>query len=95
MNDLVDYIAEAPGSSAIAIAYSRRIQVRCEKIGLVPFGGARRDDLSPGLRIIPLEKSALVCYRIMEDAVWITNIFRAGRDFEAILRGDPQSGEDE
>jgi len=95
VNELVDYIAEASGSLNIAIAYSRRIQVRCEKIGLVPFGGARRDDLSPGLRCIPFERSALVFYRIVADTVWITNIFRRGRDYEAILRGGPAADDGE
>lgn len=60
MNDLADFIAETSGSLQIAIAYSRRIQMRCERIGLAPFGGTRRDDLLEGLRSIPFERSALV-----------------------------------
>lgn len=88
INDLVDYIAETSGSLQIAIAYSRRIQMRCERIGLAPFGGTRRDDLLEGLRSIPFERSALVLYRVADDGVWITNIIRRGRDVEAVFDRD-------
>lgn len=88
LNDLVDYIAEASGSFETAIAYSRRIEIRCEKIGLVPFGGTPRHDLMAGLRSVPFERSALICYLIMDDTVWITNVFRRGIDVEALFDPD-------
>ena len=88
VNDLADHIAEVTGSFDIAVAYSRRIQARCDKIGLVPLGGTLRDELLPGLRSIPFERSALILYRIADDGVWITNIFRRGRDIEALFEKD-------
>lgn len=88
VNDLADYIAESSGSLQIAVAYSRRIQMRCERIGPAPLGGTRRDDLLEGLRSVPFERSATILYRVAEDGVWITNIFRRGRDVEAIFDKD-------
>jgi toxin ParE1/3/4 len=88
VNDLADHIAQVTGSFDIAVAYSRRIQARCDKIRLVPLGGTLRDKLLPGLRSIPFERSALILYRIADDGAWITNIFRRGRDIEALFEQD-------
>ncbi len=53
-----------------------------------PFGGKPRNDLAAGLRVVPFEHSAIICYVFEGDTIWITNVFRAGRDYEAILRGE-------
>lgn len=86
LNDLADHIAESSGSIAIAIAYSRRIEARAERIGHVPFGGTARDDLLAGLRSIAFERSALICYQVIDHEVWITNVFPRGRDVDAAFR---------
>ncbi len=78
----------AAASRNTAFAYVARIEARCRRIGDAPRSGRRRDDLLPGLRTIAFERSALICYIVSNDRVWITNVLRAGRDFEAILRGD-------
>ena len=87
--DIADDIEAATSSARLAIRYAARIEERCRRIGNAPHSGRPRDDLAAGLRTIAFEKSALICYVIEEDTVWITNIFRRGRDFEAILRGEP------
>jgi toxin ParE1/3/4 len=94
LDDIFWYIVETSGMPRTAHAYVRRIEARCLRLTETPLGGRARDDLYPRLRTIPFERSALICYVIDDDTVWITNIFRRGRDFEAILRGDTQSGED-
>jgi toxin ParE1/3/4 len=50
-------------------------------------GGRPRDDLAPGLRTVPFEKSVIIAYTIEGISVWITNIFYGGRDYEALYRG--------
>lgn len=90
-----EHLLRQGASVRIATAFARRIKTRCLKIGDVPRGGRLREDLMPGLRTVPFERAAVICYLIRDDRILITNIFRAGRDFEAILRGDPQSAEDE
>lgn len=66
--------------------FVQRIKDRCERIGDAPHGGRPRDDLEPGLRTVPFERSAMIVYRVERDRVRITNIFYGGQDFEALFR---------
>jgi toxin ParE1/3/4 len=95
LDEIFWYIAETSGMPRTAHAYVRRIEARCFQLVAAPYAGRLRDDLFSGLRTVPFERSALICYVIDGDTIWITNIFRRGRDFEAILRGDIQSAEDD
>lgn len=92
--DIADDIEAATSSTRLAVRYAARIEERCRRIGNAPHSGRPRDDLARGLRTIPFEKSALICYMIEDDTVWITNIFRRGRDYETILRGHSHSDTD-
>lgn len=84
---IFEYVFDLSGSAETARRFTRRIRDRCERIGNVPFGGRPRDDLFPGLRTVPFEHSAVIAYTVNGESVWITNIFRGGRDFEALYRG--------
>jgi toxin ParE1/3/4 len=66
--------------------FIQRIRDRCERIGAAPMGGRPRDDLSPGLRTTPFERSVVIAYVVEGGAVQITNIFYGGRDYEALYR---------
>lgn len=77
-----------------ARAYVRRIEDRCQRLADAPHGGRLRSDLAGGLRIVPFEHSAIICYVVKDNTVWITNIFRRGRDYEAIIRGDDAGADD-
>jgi toxin ParE1/3/4 len=92
--NLLENIEQGSGSIEIALRYIDRLEPRCLRIGDVPGVGRMREDLGPGLRSVAFERSAIIFYVVEVDHVLITNIFRRGRDFEAILRGDTQSGED-
>ncbi|MCO5163637.1 MAG: type II toxin-antitoxin system RelE/ParE family toxin [Mesorhizobium sp.] len=83
------YIVEASGNPRVAYAYTRRIQERCLRLADAPHGGRARNDLAPGLRTVPFERSAIICYVVEDDTCWVTNIFHRGRDYEAILRAEP------
>ena len=50
----------------------------------------RPADLGPGIRIAPFEHSAVVAYRVEDDAVEIVNVFYGGRDYEAALLDDEE-----
>lgn len=84
--DIFDRVLQASQNPVIAEGYVRRIRARCDRIGNVPYSGRPRDDLLRGLRIVPFEKRAVVAYTIVDDVVWITNIFYGGRDYEALYR---------
>ncbi len=79
-------------SPKIALAFTQRLQKRCQTIGDAPFGGRPRDDLAQGLRTVPFEACAVIAYRVT-DTVEITNIFYGGRDYEALYH--PASGKHE
>jgi toxin ParE1/3/4 len=68
--------------------FTDRIWIACERIGDVPYGGRSRDDLWPGLRTMPFERSAVIAYRVLDDRVQIVNVFYGGRDYEALYRKD-------
>jgi toxin ParE1/3/4 len=86
LRKISEQIVRATGSKGVAHGIATRIQERCKRIGDVPRGGRQRDDLGAGLRTVPFEHSAVICYVIDNDTVQITNIFYGGQDFEAILR---------
>ncbi|SDN45109.1 toxin ParE1/3/4 [Methylobacterium phyllostachyos] len=70
----------------VAEGFIRRIIARCRRIGDAPHGGRPRDDLEPGLRTVPFERSAVIAYRVGAESVTITNVFYGGRDFEALFQ---------
>ncbi|MGP2492703.1 type II toxin-antitoxin system RelE/ParE family toxin [Mesorhizobium sp. PUT5] len=86
--DIFAYIVERGGSPNAALGFVLRIEDRCQKIGDAPRGGQSRDDLLPGLRVVPFERSAVIAYVIDEDGVRIINIFYGGRDFETLMRAE-------
>ncbi len=86
LDRIYGYIIENGGSPHVALRFVLRIENRCQKIGDVPHGGRPRDDLSPGLRTVPFERSAVIAYIIDDNSVRITNVFYGGRDFEALFR---------
>lgn len=76
-----------------ARGFVQRIKDRCERIGDAPLGGRPRDDLEPGLRMVPFEHSAVIVYRVEPERVRIANVFYGGRDFETLYRGEPPEEE--
>ena len=84
---IFDYVFDASRSAATAQRFAQRIRDRCRRIGDAPLGGRPRDDLFPGLRTVPFERTAVIAYVTEGDCVEIVNIFYGGRDFEAVYRG--------
>ncbi|UVK57188.1 type II toxin-antitoxin system RelE/ParE family toxin [Mesorhizobium sp. AR02] len=80
------YILENSGSENIANGFVDRINERCQKIGNAPRGGRSRDEILPGLRAVPFERSAVITYVIESDVIRIVNIFYGGRDYETLMR---------
>ena len=85
LRQILAAIAELSGSDIVARRYVDRIIARCDKIGDAPQSGRSRDDLSPGLRIVPFERTAVIAYRVT-DIVEISNVFYRGRDYETLYR---------
>jgi plasmid stabilization system protein ParE len=53
-----------------------------------PYRGARRDDLRPGLRIVPFKKRTAIAFEVDEQrrTVTILRVFYGGQDYEAVMR---------
>ena len=88
-NDLVEiweYISENSVSDTIADRSVERIKASCDKIGNAPYGGRARDDILPGVRLVPFERSAVILYVVETERVLIKKIFYGGRDYEALMR---------
>jgi toxin ParE1/3/4 len=80
-------IAILSQSRAVANKFTERMMARCRKIGDAPRGGRSRDDLYPGLRTVPFERSAIIAY-VVTEVVEITNIFHSREDYEALYLGE-------
>ncbi len=87
---LYRYIAEASGL-VNAGNYIDRIEVACMSLGTFPNRGTRRDDLTPGLRTVALERRVTIAYRVLKTRVEIVTIAYAGRDYETDLRTDRET----
>lgn len=88
LEDIFRYVAERSRSLDVALNYVLRIEARCQKVGDAPRAGRVRDDLAQGLRTVTFERSALICYLVDEESVWITNVFHGGRDIAAFFSGE-------
>lgn len=86
LEEVYDFIVSSGGPPEVAFGFVQRIRARCEKIGLVPEGGVARPDLGEGIRLVPFEKSAVLAYRIHDEAIEIVNVFYGGRDYEALMK---------
>jgi toxin ParE1/3/4 len=67
LSDLVEifrYILGANQNHVIAEGFVRPIKASCERIGDAPNGGRPGDDLEPGLRTMPFERSAVIAYKV-------------------------------
>lgn len=95
LEDIFYYIARSGAGGSVAERYLRRITDRCDRIGETPHAGRVRDDLRPGLRTVPFERTVVIAYMVEADAVRIVNVFYGGRDFEALYRGADSAVETE
>lgn len=72
----------------IADRLEARLETRIRRLGDVPFSGPSRDDLSPGLRLMPFERKGVIAYTVTETVVEILNISFGGWQVDAFHRED-------
>jgi plasmid stabilization system protein ParE len=85
------YIAVASGYPTIAERYVDALVNYCESLAAFPQRGTRRDDIRPGLRLVPYRSSAEIAFAVDGEQVWIIGVFYGGQDYEsALLPGDAQ-----
>lgn len=91
---VADYIAIAlhiidwtddPGGARRRV---ERIRTFVRGLKNTPHRGTRRDDLRPGLRIVPFERHAAIAFEIDAESrtVTVLRVFYGGQDYEAVMR---------
>ncbi len=86
LDDIFDHIAS--DNPRRARSYVDEIQGVCRRLQRMPMKGIGRPDLGPGIRALPLWRRIVIIYTTKNDRVEILRVFSAGRDYEAIMRGD-------
>ena len=91
---LDDYIAIArhverwTGDRILADRTVDAIRDFIRTLGTMPHRGTPRNDLRPGLRVIPFGKRAAVAFEIDDEVgdVTVLRVFYGGQDYESVLR---------
>lgn len=78
------YIAEQ-SNPEIALAFTSAIHGHCMGLQVFPLRGPRRDDIRPGVRILPFRSNVTIAYHIDDGVVFIDNILYGGRDISTAL----------
>ena len=81
---IYDWIVEVSGQPDVAEKFILLIYERCGQLVDFPEIGVARDDLLPGLRLLPFERRAAIFYRIVGDEVQIVNVLYKGRDYNEL-----------
>lgn len=79
------WIAEA-SSVEVAATYVGRVKSYLAGLDLASERGAKRDDVSPGLRIVRFDRRLTIAFSVGEKEVTILRVFRAGEDWGSAFR---------
>jgi toxin ParE1/3/4 len=72
LGEIQRFLRSNGASFATARRFTGRIRARYAKIGDVPHIGTARDDIVPGLRMVPFERPAVILYMIEPHRIRIT-----------------------
>jgi len=75
-------IGAANAGFQTALAYIERIETYCLGFDIVSKRGHRRDDISPGLRIVGFERRVTIALAVYDDRVLILRLFYGGQNWE-------------
>lgn len=67
-------------SPDVARRYVGRITAYLQGFDVFPERGTRRDDISPGLRIVGFERRVTIAFVVEQDEVIVLNILYGGRE---------------
>ncbi|MDP9140941.1 MAG: type II toxin-antitoxin system RelE/ParE family toxin [Pseudomonadota bacterium] len=84
------YIAEAAGSSEVAMRFTENIVVHCEGLASFPLRGVKRDDIRAGLRLTNYRKRVEIAYAVNDTVVSIIGVFYGGQNYETALGSDSE-----
>lgn len=70
-----------------AVRFADAVDERCKQLGQFPKMGRSRDELSPGLRSIVVDRY-VEFYRVTTDAVQVVRVLEGRRDVETTIRSE-------
>ena len=73
-------------SLQVAISYIERLETYCLGFDIASERGHRRDDVSPGLRIVGFERRVTIAFVADENQVTILRLFYGGQNWEDKLQ---------
>jgi toxin ParE1/3/4 len=76
-----DRIAELAGID-VALDYTARLEAYCAGFEFAGERGRRRDDLSPGLRVVGFERRVAIIFAVFDDEVTIVRLYYGGQNWE-------------
>jgi len=87
LTSIYEFIATESGMPEVAWSYIQKLQRKCDNLTTAPLRGQRRDDLRSNLRIMAIDKNAVVAFEVEEERQMVTvlNIFYGGQDYEVIM----------
>lgn len=85
---IVQHIERWTGDRATAVRTVRSIRAFVRSLGTLPHRGLKRDDLRPGLRLIPFGRRTVIAFEIEEGigTVRLLRIFYGGQDYETVMK---------
>lgn len=88
---IAEHIERWTGERALADSTVDAIRAFIKSLNTVPHRGTKRDDLRPGLRIVPFKKRTAIAIEIDDEAkvVTVLRVFYGGQDYEAVLGRKP------
>lgn len=81
---LRDYIRSESGPKA-ALRFVRQVRAYCSRLAMFSERGMRRDEISPGLRVIGYRRRVAIVFHVDGDIVRIARILYRGRDLNALI----------
>ncbi|MEM9008584.1 MAG: type II toxin-antitoxin system RelE/ParE family toxin [Cyanobacteria bacterium P01_F01_bin.86] len=88
---IIDYVAEQ-SSIDIAETVLTKVNQKCQQLMSFPGIGRKRDELSTGVRSVPVD-NYLVFYRLIEDGIEVLRIVSGYRDLEVLFEEEDPSEE--
>jgi toxin ParE1/3/4 len=85
LEEIGDYIAL--DNPPRALSFVRELRAQCRKILDNPLAFAMREELAPGLRVLPY-RHYLIFYRILDKTVRIERILHGARDLGPLFEGE-------
>lgn len=82
LEDIHDWVSRHAGIR-VADRYEQRITAYVRRLRSFPNRGLRRDDISPGVRIVAFEERIDIAFRVLADRVEIVRFLYAGRQFDS------------